>query len=755
MKKLITLILLTTMCFYSFAQEFAGDWKGTLDVQGNKMELIFHINKDNGQLSTTLDVPMQGASGIPLEKTTSNSNEINITSSKTGITYVGKLENKDLVGTYKQGGMELPLTLSKFENKLPGNTALPSSDASLKALALKDKGNYKYKVEDYFAKPKASSFQLSADGKYMSYQEKDAQLKNHVFVKNIKTGEVKKVIEEKDEVIRGYGWANNDRLIYVMDKGGNENLHIFSVKIDGTGDKELTPYDGVKVGILSFLKDDPDHIIVSMNKENKQIEEPYKLNIETGKIEKLFTNDDPQNPIAGYDFDKDGKLRAYTKLKDGVNSQLFYSKDGGKTYDIIKDLNWKEGFGILKFNYASSNPHEAYVVSNLDTDKSVIQLYDLKANKVIKTVFSNDNYDAGGASLSRKRGYELDYFSYNGEKNEILPQSKYYKNLHSKIKAQFPNYEYGIADYTDDESMYLVVVNSDKLYGKYYTYDVKKDEFKLLYDLMPQLKEADMVMMKPITFKSRDGKTIHGYLTLPNDYKKGDKVPVVVNPHGGPQGIRDNWGFNPEAQLFASRGYATLQVNFRISGGYGKEFMQSGFGQIGRKSMDDVEDGLQYVINEGFVDKSKVAIYGASHGGYAVLRGMTKTPELYACGVDYVGVSNIFTFMDSMPAYWKPYLKMIKEFWYDVEDPKQAAIAKEVSPVFHIDKIKKPLFVIQGGNDPRVNINESDQIVEALRKKGFDVPYMVKYDEGHGFAKEENQIELYRTMLGFLAENLK
>lgn len=754
MKKIITL-LLTSMCIYSFAQEFAGDWKGTLDVQGTKMELIFHINKDNGQLSTTLDVPMQGASGIPLEKTTSNSNEISIISSKTGITYVGKLENKVLVGTYKQGGMELPLTLSKFENKLPGNTALPSSDASLKVLALKDKGNYKYKVEDYFAKPKASSFQLSADGKYMSYQEKDAQLKNHVFVKNIKTGEVKRVIEEKDELIRGYGWANNDRLIYVMDKGGNENLHIFSVKIDGTGDKELTPYDGVKVGILSFLKDDPDHIIVSMNKENKQIEEPYKLNIETGEIEKLFTNDDPQNPIAGYDFDKDGKLRAYTKLKDGINSQLFYSKDGGKTYDIIKDLNWKDGFGILKFNYASSNPHEAYVVSNLNTDKSVIQLYDLKENKVIKTVFFNDNYDAGGASLSRKRGYELDYFSFNGEKNEILPQSKYYKNLHKKIKTQFPNYEYGIADYTDDESMYLVVVNSDKLYGKYYTYDVKKDEFKLLYDLMPQLKVVDMAMMKPITFKSRDGKTIHGYLTLPNDYKKGDKVPVVVNPHGGPQGIRDNWGFNPEAQLFASRGYATLQVNFRISGGYGKEFMQSGFGQIGRKSMDDVEDGLQYVINEGYVDKSKVAIYGASHGGYAVLRGMTKTPELYACGVDYVGVSNIFTFMDSMPAYWKPYLKMIKEFWYDVEDPKQAAIAKEVSPVFHIDKIKKPLFVIQGGNDPRVNINESDQIVEALRKKGFDVPYMVKYDEGHGFAKEENQIELYRTMLGFLAENLK
>ena len=272
---------------------------------------------------------------------------------------------------------------------------------------------------------------------------------------------------------------------------------------------------------------------------------------------------------------------------------------------------------------------------------------------------------------------------------------------------------------------------------------------------MPQLKEQDMAEMKPISFKSRDGKTIHGYLTLPANYKKGNKVPVIVNPHGGPQGVRDNWGFNPEAQLFASRGYATLQVNFRISGGYGKEFMESGYGQIGRKCMDDVEDGLQYVINEGYVDKNKVAIYGASHGGYAVLRGMTKTPDLYTCGVDYVGVANLFTFMNSMPAYWKPYLKMIKTFWYDEEDPAQKAIMEEVSPINHIDKIKKPLFVVQGANDPRVNIDESDQIVEALRTKGIDVPYMVKYDEGHGFAKEANRIELYKAMMGFFAKNLK
>ena len=754
MKKSITLILLFCMSILGFAQEFTGDWKGTLDVQGTKLDLIFHIKNDNGKLSTTMDVPMQGASGIPLDKTETKANDITISSSKMGITYVGKLEKNQLVGTYKQGGMELPLTLSKFENKLPGNTALPSSKEELQALAAKDKGNYKYRVEDYFAKPKASSFGLSPDGKYMSYQEKDANLKNHVYVKNIKTGEVKRAIEEKGEVIRGFGWKNNNYLIYLMDKGGNENYHIYSVKIDGTDNKELTPYDGVKVGILSFLKEDSQHIIVQMNKNNRQINEPYKLNIVNGEIKQLFTNEDLQNPIMGYDFDKDGKLRGYTKIKDGIFTQYYYTADG-KNFTMLKEMGMSDSFSVLRYNYASPNPDDAYVLTNLNSDKAEIQLYDLKLNKPIKTVFANNDYDVSGMATSRKRGYEVDYFSYTGEKTIVVPQSKYFKNIDKKIRKQFPKYQYVIADYTDDESMYLIAVTSDKLVGKYYTYDPKKNEFKFLYDLMPQLKEEDMAVMRPISFKSRDGKTIHGYITLPKAALDGKRVPLIVNPHGGPQGIRDRWGFNPETQLFASRGYATLQVNFRISGGYGKDFLKSGFKQIGRKAMDDVEDGVQYSINQGWAGKDKVAIYGASHGGYAVLRGMTKTPDLYACGVDYVGVSNIFTFMNTFPAYWKPYTKMMKEIWYDVEDPKEKEIATEVSPVFHIDKIKKPLFVIQGGNDPRVNINESDQIVEGLRKKGFAVPYMVKYDEGHGFAKEENQIELYKTMLGFFAENLK
>ena len=527
------------------------------------------------------------------------------------------------------------------------------------------------------------------------------------------------------------------------------------VDIDGSNAKDLTPYDGVKASIINMLKDQKDYIIVSMNKNNPQVFEPYKLNIITGDIVQLYTNDDPANPIQGYDFDKDGELRGFTKMKDGVKMELYYKDLATGKFNLIKTMNWDESFGIIGFDYASDNKDQAYVVTNLDGDKSRIVLYDLKKGEVIKEVFAHPDYDVSNMARSRKRNYEIDYFSYNGEKNVLIPVSKSYKKFDAAAKKAFPNKVVSRIDYDDNEETYLVVVQSDKLYGTYYTYDVAKKKFTLLYDLMPQLKEEDMAEMRPITFKSRDGLTIHGYITLPKAALEGKKVPLIVNPHGGPQGIRDSWGFNPETQLFASRGYATLQVNFRISGGYGKEFLRAGFKQIGRKAMDDVEDGVLYVLEQGWVDKDKIAIYGASHGGYATLMGLIKTPDLYACGVDYVGVSNIETFFSSFPEYWKPLTEMVKAIWYDLDNPEEAKIAREVSPVFQVNKITKPLFVVQGANDPRVNINESDQIVEKLRARGFEVPYMVKYNEGHGFYREENSLEFYATMLGFLSKYLK
>ncbi|WP_454045363.1 S9 family peptidase [Chryseobacterium sp. Marseille-Q8038] len=636
---------------------------------------------------------------------------------------------------------------------LPGDPTLPSSKANLEKLISYDKGNFKYKVEDYFARPKASAFKISPDGKYLSYKEKDQDKKNHVYVKDLKTGKITKAIVEKDDLVRGYGWLNKQRLYYTQDRGGNENIHLYATDIDGGNQKDLTPFDGAKVQSIIPIKD-TDFVVVTMNKNNKQIFEPFKINFVTGEITQLYENKDVNSPIDGYIFDKDGTLRGYNILENGLTTKTYYKDLQTGKFNLIKSADWSDTFGIIEFNENSKNKDEAYVVTNLDSDKARIVLYDLKKNAVIKEIYSNPVYDVSSISTAGKnRNYELDFISYEGIKGETVPVSKFYKEIDDKLKSQFGDKEFGIVSSDDNNDKLLVVVGSDKLYGTYYEYDTKTKQTKLLYNLMPQLKEEDMAEMRPIEFKSRDGLTIRGYITLPKAVLEGKKVPLIVNPHGGPQGIRDRWGFNPETQLFASRGYATLQVNFRISGGYGKSFQKAGYKQIGRKAMDDVEDGVKYAIEQGWVDKDKVAIYGGSHGGYATLMGLIKTPDLYTCGVDYVGVSNIFTFFASFPEYWKPYKEMVKQIWYDLDNPEEAKIAKEVSPVFQIDKIKKPLFVVQGANDPRVNINESDQIVKAMRAKGFEVPYLVKYDEGHGFGKEQNRIELYKSMLGFFAEN--
>ncbi|MEL6974973.1 MAG: hypothetical protein AAGL29_06200 [Bacteroidota bacterium] len=454
-------VLLALMsCFSLHAQDIIGSWHGSIEVQGTEMPLVFNVMEEEGTLKSTMDSPSQGATDIPMDETSFEEGKLTIAFKKAGIKYVGELKGENLEGTFSQGGMELPLKMEKKEKTSPGNPSLVSSDEELLELAKLDVGDYRYKVEDYFARPKASTFRFSPDGRYMSYREKDENGKRHVMVKEIATGAVKRAIEEKEELVRAYGWISNERLAYLMDTGGDENYHVYAVNLDGSALKDLTPFEGVRAEFTELLKEDKNHIIVSLNKNNPQVFEPYKVNVVTGKMEQLFTNDDPTNPIVGYDFDKDGGLKAYTRMRDGVEQDLFY-EDGKGGYSLIKSLNWKDSFGILEFNYATENPHDAYVVSNLTNDKAEIILYDLKEDKILSKVFSNDRYDVDDMSTSRKRGYELDFVSYEGEKTEIIPISAHYKKLHDKIVSRFPEKQYIIADATDEEDQLLIFVQSD------------------------------------------------------------------------------------------------------------------------------------------------------------------------------------------------------------------------------------------------------------------------------------------------------
>src|SRR5690606_8607253 len=299
--------------------QISGTWKGTLEGMGQKIEMTFNVeeNKD-GTLAASLDIPAQGATGLPLDKVEFKNPEVTLGLSQFGITYKGVLKGEVIEGQFFQSGVEIPLQLKKTKKELPGDPSLPSSEEEIQKLMEMDKGSYKYSVEDYFRKPKSSQFQLSPNGKYLSYMEKDENNKRHVYVKEIATGKVTRAIEEKDELIKGYGWVNDNRLLYVMDKGGDENYHLYAANLDGSQTIDLTPFEGVQANIISASRDYKDFIIVGLNKDNKQIHEPYKINVNTGAIEKLFTNEDPLTPIADYVFNRFGELKAYYKMKDGI-----------------------------------------------------------------------------------------------------------------------------------------------------------------------------------------------------------------------------------------------------------------------------------------------------------------------------------------------------------------------------------------------------------------------------------------------------
>jgi dipeptidyl aminopeptidase/acylaminoacyl peptidase len=300
----------------------------------------------------------------------------------------------------------------------------------------------------------------------------------------------------------------------------------------------------------------------------------------------------------------------------------------------------------------------------------------------------------------------------------------------------------------------MIRTYSDRSLGAYYLYDKNTDALDKIVDVSPWINENEMSTEYPVQYTSRDGLTIHAYLTLPKGYtlENAKNLPTVVNPHGGPW-ARDYWGFNPEVQFLANRGYAVFQMNFRGSTGYGKKFWEDSFKKWGLEMQNDITDGTKWLMDKGIADKSRIAIYGGSYGGYATLMGIVKEPDLYTAAVDYVGVSNLFTFMKTIPPYWKPYLDMFYEMVGNPQaDSTQLAAT---SPVFNADKIKTPLFIAQGANDPRVNKNESDQMVEALKARGIIVEYLVKDNEGHGFYNEENRFDFYRAMEKFLKANLK
>ena len=596
-------------------------------------------------------------------------------------------------------------------------------------------------MEDFFRNPEKSSFRISPDGNHIAYM-KPWKNRMNVHVVNIESNNETRLTSSEERSIYGFLWLGDQRIGYVKDDGGDEDLHFFGVNIDGTNEIDLTPFEKVQARIIDDLEDDPDHVIIGLNKRDTRVHDPYRVNVNTGDMEMIAKN--PGN-ISGWMTDHSGKLRMAI-TSDGVNSSLLYRDTEKDDFQTILTTDFKITVSPLLFTFDNKN---LYVASNRGRDKTAIFEFNIENAREGNLIFEHEDVDVSRLMYSKKRKI-LTGVGYTVAKGEMTFFDKWRENIQNKLESKFQGYEVGITSFSKDESKAIVVTYSDRSRGAYYHYDVDKDKLTELGEISPWLNENHMAEMKPIEYTSRDGLTIHGYLTLPVG-SKGKNLPVVINPHGGPW-VRDSWGYNSEVQFLANRGYAVLQMNYRGSTGYGKEFWTISFKQWGKSMQDDITDGVNWLIKEGIADPGRVAIYGASYGGYATLAGLAFTPDLYACGVDYVGVSSIFTMMESIPPYWELYRSMQYEM---IGDPvKDKELLESVSPLLHVDKIKAPLFVAQGANDPRVKKSESDQMVEALKSRGIDVPYMVKENEGHGFYNEENQFDFYREMEKFLKKHI-
>ncbi len=601
----------------------------------------------------------------------------------------------------------------------------------------------KIAIEDFFRNPQSNDYKISPEGRYISYMAPYKDRMN-VFIKELSSGDSRRLTSVEDRNIESHFWSGESFVLFLRDNGGDENHHLHAIDLSTGEVRDLTPFEGVKVVLVDVLHEQEEEVLISMNKKNAALFDVYRMNVKTGEYSLVADN---PGGVSEWVTDHDGQLRIAV-ASDGVNNNVLYRETEADEFEVILTSSFKDQFDPLFFTF--DNKH-IYASSNLEgRDKKAIVIFDPSTGKEVEELYAHEAVDVEALLYSRKRK-KITFCTAVVDKMEMHFFDEIAEKIYARIAEIDPDLDFHVVSANRDENLLIVRSHSDRSLGAYYFLDWENNSIEKLAEISPWLEGKQLAQMRPISYDSRDGLKIHGYLTLPVDYQEGERIPVVINPHGGPW-YRDTWGFNPEVQFLANRGYAVLQMNFRGSVGYGRKFLMAAAKEWGGKMQDDVSDGVQFLVDEGIADPARVAIYGGSYGGYSVLAGMAFTPELYACGVDYVGVSNLFTFMETIPPYWKPFLDMMYEMVGHPENDKDMLTAR--SPVFHVDKIQAPLFVVQGAKDPRVNIGESDQIVQAMRDRGVQVEYMVKENEGHGFRNQENRFEFYRALESFLGKHL-
>jgi len=609
----------------------------------------------------------------------------------------------------------------------------------------------------FFGNPQIAGGQLSPDGRFISFMKPYQGIMN-VWVKEFaEPFDKARPLTDSKRPLYGYTWTDDGKyILYVKDSDGDENMNLFAVDpsakpADGQETPEsrnLTPLKDVTARIMHASQKNPDLLWVGLNNRDKAWHDLYQLEISTGDLKLVYQNDDR---ITGYEFDWDDNLRLLSRTDPAGNTTLL-RKDGDKLVPIY-ETSVTEDAMVRGWDPKNEN---LYLVTNKG-DLDLLTLFKMNPQTGELELLEsdpNERVDFGGLRMDRNTR-EIISTSYTDDKTQYHWRDKDWEANYKFLQQKFPGREIAFQSATNDYSKFLIAVHGDKYAAEAWYFDAPERKLIHQYTPRPELKDVEehLAPMTPIRYASSDGLEIPAYLTVPAGVE-AKNLPVVVLVHGGPKGPRDSWGYSALVQFLANRGYAVLQPNFRASGGYGKQFLNAGDLQWGKLMQDDITWGVKHLIKQGIADPDRVAIMGGSYGGYATLAGLAFTPELYACGVDIVGPSNIFTLLESIPPYWEAGRAFLYGMVGDPSTEEGQQRIREASPLFSAHKISRPLLIIQGANDPRVKQAEADQIVIALRDQGHKVSYLLADDEGHGFAKPVNRMAMYAEIEEFLAEQI-
>ena len=598
-----------------------------------------------------------------------------------------------------------------------------------------------------FGNPQRQLAQISPDGAHLAWTEPvDGVMNVLVGPRENPLQQGRPVTNDRERGVRAWFWAQDARhILYLQDKGGDENWRLYGVDIASGEVRDYTPFDDVVVHVVKISRTHTGTILIAMNHRDKALHDVYRLHLDSGEL--ALHTENPGDVVGWTATDDLRLLGAMTSTPEG-GSTWRYRPTEEDAWEEVLAWNMEDAVssGVEGFNREGDR---IYYLDSRTADTGVAMTMDLK-DRSTAVIYQDERYDVTAIVRDQESGEPVLVAILRDRLRWVALDDAYRRDIETLSELAGDHAEFSITGRSTDNTLWSIVLDYSDRSAQYYLYDRTNDTTTHLFGTRPELDAHDLAPMESFSFEARDGRRIEGYLTFPLGAER-ENLPMVLNVHGGPW-TRDTWGYHPEAQWLANRGYICMQVNYRGSTGYGKGHVNAGNREWGGKMHDDLIDGLRWAVEKGYADPERVAIYGGSYGGYSALLGATFTPEVFRCSIALVGPSNLVTFIESIPPYWRPLRGLMTARIGDVENEKDFLMSR--SPITRVDDIAIPMLIAHGANDPRVKQAESEQIVAAMKEKGIDHDYLLFEDEGHGFAKPENKLKFYRAADEFLEQNM-